>query len=80
MSWVATAVVGSTLFNAHQQRRGQKKARRDAIKDQARARRAEVFAETEGEGIGNIGAVQLEVDDDITEQERLRRKGVTSRI
>lgn len=78
--WAATAIVATTAFSTHMNRQGQKKARRQATRDQERARRAEVFAETEGEGVGNIGAVQLEIDDDITEQERLRRKGITSRL
>ncbi len=67
MSWVAAAVAvlaASSAYQGRQQRRAARKGRKEQEEDATRARRAEVFAETEGEGIGNLGVVSLEVDDD----------------
>lgn len=80
MSWAYTAVmaavtVGSTLYQAKEQRKAQNRARKDALEDEAQARRAAVFAETEGEGLGSLGKVQLAIDEDITELEQLRKQG-----
>ncbi len=76
MSFVATAIVGTigaTLYtskrNREAQREAEKQAKIDANKAEAQARTAEVFAETEGEGLGNLGQVSLEVDDDLEEDE-----------
>lgn len=74
MSFVAAAVVaGATLITSTQNRKAQKKAQKQAKADQLeaekQARKAEVFAETEGQGIGNLGQVSLEVDDDLEEDE-----------
>jgi hypothetical protein len=48
-------------------RKAQKKGRQQALEDDAAGRRAEVFAETEGQGIGQMGKVALELDDEIDE-------------
>lgn len=48
-------------------RKAQKKGRQQALEDANQARRAEVFAETEGAGIGQMGKVALELDDEIDE-------------
>ena len=66
--WVAGAIVVSTAYSAVQAKSEQKKAKKaaeaQALEDEKRARKAEVFAETEGEGLGQLGTVSLEVDDD----------------
>jgi hypothetical protein len=76
MSFIATAIVataGATLYSSKRQRDAQKAASKqakiDANEAEAQARTAEVFAETEGEGLGNLGQVSLEVDDDLEEDE-----------
>lgn len=51
------------------EKKAKKEAEEDAIEADKRARKAEVFAETEGEGIGNLGTVSLEVDDDLDDDE-----------
>ena len=71
--FVAGAIVVSSIAITQQAKSAQKKAKKDAKKDALKAdqqaRKAEVFAETEGEGIGNLGQISLEVDDDLDEDE-----------
>ena len=71
--WIAGAIVVSSVGTTMQQKKAQKKAKKNAEKDaleaDKQARKAEVFAETEGEGIGNLGRVSLEVDDDLDDDE-----------
>lgn len=73
--WVAGAIVVSGFVVTQQQKSAQKKAKKDAEKDalaaDKQARQAEVFAETEGEGIGNLGKISLEVDDDLEDEDEL---------
>lgn len=64
MSWVATAIVATTVFQTHKQKKAQRQAEKDALEADKQARKAEVFAETEGEGTGQLGQISLEVDDD----------------
>lgn len=65
--WVAGAIVVTGVATQVQQKKARKKARKNAEKDaleaDIQARKAEVFAETEGEGIGSLGQISLEVDD-----------------
>ena len=65
--WVAGAIIVTSVASQQQARKAQKKARRDAETDaleaDKQARKAEIFAETEGEGIGDLGKISLEVDD-----------------
>lgn len=69
MSWVATAVIaGAALYTTHERKKAQEQARKDQLEDQKQARKAEVFAETEGQGTGQFGQVSLEVDDDLDEE------------
>lgn len=67
MSWVATAigtsVVGS-LLQMRQTKKAQKQAKKDALEADRQSRKAEAFAETEGQGVGALGQISLEVDDD----------------
>ncbi len=71
MSFAVTAVVAvtaTTLYTADKQKKAQAsaqhKAEQDALDAEMRARKAETFAETEGQGIGSLGKVSLEIDDD----------------
>ncbi len=69
MSWVATAVIavtsiGSAVYQGKQTKKAQKQAKQDALEADKQARKAEVFAETEGEGIGQLAQISMEVDDE----------------
>lgn len=76
MSWVITAaVVATTAVSADANKRAQKKARKQALQDKIDARKAEVFAETEGQGVGNLGKVTLGIDDEIDPEQELSKKG-----
>ena len=69
--FIAGAIVVSTVGISIQQKNAQKQAKRDAEKQaleaEKQSRKAEVFAETEGEGVGSLGKVSLEVDDELDE-------------
>lgn len=70
MSWLVVAVSTVALGSIHQSmeaRKAQKQARKDQLEDQKRAREAEVFSQTEGEGLGQLGNISLEVDDELDE-------------
>ena len=76
MSWVVTAVVataafsvGSVVLQQKASKKAQKEAKADAIEAEKQARKAEVFADTEGEGVGSLGQISLEVDDDEVKSE-----------
>lgn len=72
MTWIVTSVsviAGSTAYQAKEARKAQKQARKDQLADQRRARRSEVFAETEGAGTGQLGQISLEIDDELDEDE-----------
>jgi hypothetical protein len=69
----AVIVAGTSLYSSSKQRsaqrKAQKKATADALEAERQARKAEVFAETEGEGIGQLGQISLDIDDEIDEEE-----------
>lgn len=68
MSWVATAIavsVGASAYQAKRSRKAAKRGKLEALEDAAQAKRSEVFAETEGAGIGQMGKIALELDDEI---------------
>ena len=71
--WIAGSIIVSGAVVTQQSQKAQKKAKKDAEKDaleaDKQARKAEVFAETEGEGIGNFGQISLEVDDDLEDED-----------
>lgn len=72
MSWVITAVVtvaAGTVYQTQQAKKAQEQARKDQLEDQRQARKAAVFSETEGEGMGQLGKISLEVDDELEENE-----------
>ncbi len=71
MTFAITAVVAVTATSLYvsseqqnAQRAANKQAQEDSIDAEMRARKAETFAETEGEGIGSLGKVSLEIDED----------------
>jgi hypothetical protein len=77
MSFVASAVMGgimvaSTVVDNVRSIDAQQDAESKAKKDKADALKAAEFAETEGEGIGSLGNINLTVDntldDDIRKQ------------
>lgn len=71
MSFVATAVnVYSSYKQSKEARKQQKKAKRAALRDRREADEEELFSKTEGEGIGQLGQVSLDVDDDELDDER----------
>ena len=80
MAWVATAiVVAVTAGQAVAAKKSADMARTDAKQDAKRARKnareAAAFAETEGKALGDLGVVDLTVDDNLDESQRLRKKG-----
>ncbi len=77
MSWLITAAVVATTTYAgiDANKRAAKKARKQALQDKIDARKAEVFAETEGQGVGNLGKVTLGIDDEIDPEQELSKKG-----
>jgi hypothetical protein len=83
MAWVVTATVGLTvgteLFRTKQANIAASDAKQDAKraakKDRADARKAAAFAETEGKALGDLGVIDLSVDDDLDEAMQLQKKG-----
>jgi hypothetical protein len=75
MSWLITTIIATTAVSVDAQKRAQKKARKQALQDKIDARKAEVFAETEGQGVGNLGKVTLGIDDEIDPEQELSKKG-----
>jgi len=66
MSWVATAVLAAgTLYQKHESKKAQEQAREDQLEADKQARKAEAFADTEGQGKGQLGQISLEVDEDL---------------
>lgn len=72
MSWAITAVVssavisaGSSAYQADQEGKARDKAEQQAKEDRANALRAEQFANTEGEGQGSLGNINLAIDEDV---------------
>lgn len=72
--FIAAAVAISTAANIYSQKKAAKKARKEAKEDALRARQAEVFAETTGQGQGELGAVDLSAPD--TGMKRTVRKKI----
>jgi len=63
------------LYSTNRAKAAQRDARKQAEKDKIAAQKAEIFAETEGQGTGGLGTISLAVDDDITEEEKLKQTG-----
>jgi hypothetical protein len=83
MAWVATAIVATTVGTALIQSRradiaatrAKRKAKKAAVKDRKDARMASAFADTEGKALGDLGVIDLSVDDELDESQKLRKKG-----
>jgi hypothetical protein len=85
MAWVAVSTISGGLslatpiITANRAEdaadKAEKRAKRAAKKDRADARRAAAFAETEGKALGDLGVVDLSVDDDLDEAMQLQKKG-----
>lgn len=76
MAWIVTAVaasavfsIGSSMLQAKASKKAAKQAKEDAVEADIQARKSEVFAETEGEGVGSMGQISLEVDDEEIQSE-----------
>lgn len=78
--WVAGALVVSTAATTIQAKKAAKKGRKQADADAAAARKAEVFAETEGEGVAPSGRISLETDEEVSDEELSLRQGSSVRI
>jgi len=83
MSWAVTAVVAisavSTAVEQDKAGKAREKARKQAEKDQEQARAAEVFAETEGAGVGQQGKIDLAAES-LSEADLRIRRGSTLRV
>jgi hypothetical protein len=68
MVWAVTAAVatgiGAQLYGAKKAKKAQKKAEKDALNDRRKADEEELFSKTEGEGLGQLGQISLDVDDE----------------
>ena len=78
MSWIATAIiataslqVGTSALQRKASRKAEKRAAADALEADRQARKAEAFAETEGEGQGSIANISLEVDDELEQDKKV---------
>jgi ribosomal protein L12E/L44/L45/RPP1/RPP2 len=68
--YIAAAVaVATALYANNRQKAAQRKARKEQKEDQAQARKAEVFAETEGSGLGQFGEISLDVEREVDDDE-----------
>ncbi len=63
--YIAAAVTVGTLYQVDENRKAEDRAKKDAKQAETEARKAEVFAETEGEGQGMVGKVRLGVDEQV---------------
>jgi hypothetical protein len=73
MTFVAAAIITTAVVGNVQAIDARQDAESQAKKDRAAALEAAQFAETEGEGIGNIGNINLSIDDSIDDD--IRKQG-----
>ena len=70
-----TILVTTTALNANIQRNARNNAKKDgkkqALEDEKQLRKSEVFAETEGAGLGSLGKVSMELDDELDQELKL---------
>ena len=82
MAWVAVAIVstavGSALIGKNQAKKAKARGERAAVKSRVDARKAQAFADTEGQAIGDLGIVDLSLDDELDESQRLKKQGRVS--
>lgn len=74
MSFVAAAIVGLAVVQNVQAIDARQDAKEQAKKDKANALNAQQFAETEGEGLGNLGNINLSIDSSIDDDVRSQGK------
>lgn len=65
---LTVATIGVALYGEKNRRKAVKKGRKQQLEDEKSARKAEVFAETEGEGVGDTGQISLELDDELDDE------------
>ena len=79
--WVATSVLAITAIGGTIQAKAEDDARKEAEeqakKDRAEALRAEQFADTEGEGQGQLGNINLAIDDDVDTNVSLGKSNIS---
>ena len=73
MAWVGTAVVvavstASAVYQSKKEEEAKKEAKDAAEDARLEAIRAENFADTEGEGQGQLGKVSLALDDELDDE------------
>ena len=73
MSFVAAAIITTSVIANVQNIDAKQEAESQAKKDKAAALEAAQFAETEGEGIGNTGNINLSIDDTLDDD--IRKQG-----
>lgn len=72
--WVAVGVMAAaSVYSAVEADKARDEAKDKAKKDKADALRAQQFAEEEGEGIGQLGNINLSIDDTLDDD--LKRQG-----
>lgn len=70
MSFVAAAIVGLAVVQNVQAIDARQDAKEQFKKDQAAALEAQQFADTEGEGVGSMGNINLSIDSSIDDDVR----------
>jgi len=78
MSFVAAAIVGLAVVQNVQAIDARQDAKEQFKKDQAAALEAQQFAETEGEGLGSMGNINLSIDSSIDDDVRSQGKANVS--
>jgi hypothetical protein len=66
--WAVTAIgvtIGSSVYQVEAEKKAAEKAEDQAKQDKADALRAEQFSDTEGEGQGQLGNINLAIDEDV---------------
>jgi hypothetical protein len=70
--WAVTAIVAvsaiSGIVQADKERDAKRDAEQKAKQDRADALRSEQFADTEGEGQGMLGNINLAIDEDVDDE------------
>tara|TARA_R110002126_G_scaffold92186_2_gene218942 strand:- start:2116 stop:2355 length:240 start_codon:yes stop_codon:yes gene_type:complete len=78
MSFVAAAIVGLAVVQNVQAIDARQDAKEQFKKDQAAALEAQQFADTEGEGVGSMGNINLSIDSSIDDDVRSQGKANVS--
>ena len=78
MSFVAAAIVGLAVVQNVQAIDARQDAKEQFKKDKAAALEAQQFADTEGEGVGSMGNINLSIDSSIDDDVRSQGKANVS--